>query len=103
MKEFIEWMAKNSKEIAKINYAYDDYNKLKQITKQLDEQGTAPYLLKKYYTGLQLPPNKSTMIKEVEKIQSQINADGYETTEKIINFMIYKDFNKMNCFFCLRV
>jgi predicted transcriptional regulator len=95
-KQLIDYMIQNQKPINLINNAYAEYNEYTKIQQQLTQTGTAAYLLQKYYDGMKLPINKSTITKETQKIQAQINTDGYEATEKVIDYMISKQTPSIN-------
>lgn len=95
-KQLIDYMIENQKPINIINNIHAEYQQYQTIQQQLNEQGTAPYLLKKYYDCMNLTINKQTIIKETQKIQAQINQDGYEATEKIIDYMVSKQTPNIN-------
>lgn len=55
----------------------------------MEQEGTAAYLLKMYYSGLKLQVNMQNLIKEVSKIQETMNSGlSYEDTKIVIDYMI---------------
>lgn len=56
---------------------------------EMEQEGTAAYLVKKFYSGHSLSVNIQTLIRDVQRIQETINSGlGYEDTNLVIEYMI---------------
>jgi hypothetical protein len=96
-KSLLDYMiAKGQVEVKFINNMLNEYLEFEKAISQVNEKGTAPYLLNKYYAGLGLTINQQTITKEVQKVQAIINQDGFENAEKIIDYMISKKTANIN-------
>lgn len=56
---------------------------------EMEQEGTAAYLVKYFYTGHKLPVNLQTLVKDVQKIQETLNSGlTYEQTKLVLDYMI---------------
>lgn len=72
-----------------INTSVNDALQEQKNLKEMEVEGTAAYLVKRFYEGHNLPINMLTFNREVQKIQETINSGlGYEKTMKVIDYMV---------------
>jgi DNA-binding MarR family transcriptional regulator len=89
MKNLLDYVASKGKvNLSAINHIAPEYLMEETYKEQQSIEGTASYLWKKFYDGIGLPINAQSIIKEVAKVKESIEKNGYEATEKIIDYMV---------------
>jgi hypothetical protein len=86
----LSYMArKNHVDLRFLSGSINDAFLEKKYIEEMDKEGTAAFLLKRYYTGLNLAVNMQNLIREVSKIQETMNSGlSYEETKIVIDYMI---------------
>lgn len=68
-----------------------------QLLQDVDKDGTAAFLVKRFYDGFKMDINLQTFVREVQKIQETINSGlSFIETQVVIDFMIETDCNVLN-------
>lgn len=67
-----------------------------QYKEQLNEKGTAAYLVNKFYTGKNQEINPKTFITDVKRVESNMKLFSYGKVEKAINILINNEKSVLN-------
>lgn len=79
---------KKAENLGLFKYCLSESYEYHQFMKDIDKEGTAPYLLKMFYEGIGLPIDHNKFVLEVKKINNLFGTYNYEQLKVAIQYMI---------------
>lgn len=68
-----------------------------KLLQDIEKEGTAAYLVKRFYSGFDMDINLQTFVRDVQKIQETMNSGlNFLETQAVIDFMIETNCNILN-------